>query len=162
MQPNRSTPLASPSRSADFAAMIVARVLPTLLLALLAVAQSGGCAGMGTVPMLSAKTQPWIGDNHVLEALGTTAGAFDMLAFALTPTPVSLAPFGFPLCTAEINPLGSLCMPVNPASGRPEAGIMLPNDPSFTGLVIHWQFVSLEPSGQLAMSGRGDSTLGLR
>lgn len=126
------------------------------------VLQPGGCAGAGSVPSLGAITQPWIGDNHQIEAIGTTPGAFNQVAYALTPTQISLAPFGFPACMAEINPMGWLWMPVDPVTSRPTAGIQLPTDPAFVGLVIYWQAVSLEPAGQLALSGRGDSTLGLR
>ncbi|MCA8976828.1 MAG: hypothetical protein KDC98_19050 [Planctomycetes bacterium] len=124
--------------------------------------QAGGCAGAGAVPSLQATALPWLGDSAFVEAHGTTAGALNVLAIALGATQIPLGPYGFPGCTAEMNPLASLLMLNHPTTGLPTASISMPSSTAYLGLVIYSQAASIEPSLQLAMSGRGDLRVGAR
>jgi hypothetical protein len=124
--------------------------------------QPGGCAGVASVPSINAVTRPWLGETHLLEAINATANSFHFLAYGLAPTQLSLAPFGFPACTAELSPIGSLWMFIDPVTGHPMAALQFPNSPAYAGLVIHSQVFTLEPTSQVSLSGRGDSVLGLR
>lgn len=124
--------------------------------------QPGGCAGSAGVPSLHAATLPWLGDAHQLEVTNAPPNSLHLLALALNTTQFSLAPFGYPGCTAEILPATTMVMLGNPGTGNPTAVIQLPNNPVFAGITLRSQVLSLDPTSQLSLTGRGDSVIGLR
>jgi hypothetical protein len=122
-----------------------------------------GCAGSAGTPALNLVQPAWAGSSFVVDVANTVAGAQTWVMVGFAPTSLPLAFLGFPACVVQADPVVALPAPIDPGTGRPTRSIPLPNDPTLGGATFYLQGLTVEvPSFRLAVSARGDATIGLR
>ncbi|MGE3173838.1 MAG: WD40 repeat domain-containing protein [Planctomycetota bacterium] len=114
-----------------------------------------GCAGSAGPLSLTADSLPWLGATFASTTSGFAPGTIAVwqLGLSTANAPLSLLhPAAGPGCTQWIDPdLLSYLLPL-PTGGAASAGVFVPNDPAFVGLVFHHTVAAVEFSPALAIT----------
>ena len=101
-----------------------------------------GCVAP-TAPQLSLVARPVVGTTIDFQATGIQAGTlFNFWMFGFTPAPagIPLDSFGMPTCNLYLQLGSAIISSIAPVTGGTSQSLLpLPNDPSYSGLVLYGQ-----------------------